>query len=65
MTLSLHFLISVAFKLKHAASGVRIGVFLSHEGCLLTFQFSQKKLNAKRKKEKKKGPLMKDLYLVI
>ena len=53
------------FKLKRVASGVGIGAFLSHEGCLVTFQFSQKKLNEKRKKENKKGPLMKDLYLVI
>ena len=28
----------------------------------MTFQFSRKKLNEKRKQENKKGPLMKDLY---
>ena len=53
------------FKLKHVASGVGIGAFLSYEGCLVTFKFSQKNLNEKRKKENKKGPLMKDLYVVI
>ena len=57
---------SEEFQLKRIASGVGIGAFMTGgEGCLVTFQFSQKKLNEKRKQENKKGPLMKDLYLVI
>ena len=54
------------FQLKHVAGGVGIGACLTGgDGCLVTRQFSQKKLNEKRKKENKKGPLMKDLYLII
>ena len=51
------------FQLKRVASGVGISAFMTGgKGCLVTFQFSRKKLNEKRKQENKKGPLMKDLY---